>query len=73
MSEKYKHSDITGAIIGAAMSVHSALGNGFPEIIYQRSLAIEFQDQNINYKREESMPLFYKGKSIGKKKGRFFG
>ncbi|MDZ7658186.1 GxxExxY protein [Fodinibius sp.] len=71
MSEKYKYSDLTGAVIGAAMQVHSALGNGFPEVIYQRSLAIEFQNQNISYKREESMPLFYKGQSIGKRMADF--
>ncbi len=71
MSKQYKYSEITGAIIGAAMQVHSELGNGFPEVIYQRSLAIEFQNQNISYKREESMPLFYKGKSIGKRRADF--
>ena len=40
-------------------------------MIYQRSLAIEFQNQNISFKREESMPLFYKGKSIGKRRADF--
>jgi GxxExxY protein len=40
-------------------------------VIYQRSLAIEFQNQNISFKREESMPLFYKGKSIGKRRADF--
>jgi GxxExxY protein len=71
MSKQYKHSRITGAIIGAAMKVHSALDNGFPEVIYQRSLAIEFQNQNISYKREESMPLYYKGKSVSKRRADF--
>lgn len=64
----YKYSDITGAVIGSEMKVHSALGNGFPEVIYQRSLAIELQDQNINYNREYSTPLFYKGKPVGKRR-----
>lgn len=36
------------AIIGVAMQLHSELDNGFPEVIYQRSLAIAFQ--NISYK-----------------------
>lgn len=67
-NEQYKYSDITGAIIGSAMEVHSKLGNGFPEVIYQRSLAIEFQTQEINYNREISMPLYYRGKSVGKRR-----
>ena len=36
-----KHEELTRKIIGCAMTVHSALGNGFQEVIYQRALAIE--------------------------------
>ena len=57
---KYKYSDITEKIIKAAMTVHSILGNGFPEIVYQRALAIEFDLMNIQYKREYSMHIYYK-------------
>ncbi len=39
--EQYKYSDITHKIIGCAMNVHSFLGNGFQEVIYQRALAYE--------------------------------
>jgi GxxExxY protein len=34
-----KHEEITHKIIGCAMKVHSTLGNGFQEVIYQRALA----------------------------------
>ena len=37
----YLYSDITRKIIGAGMKVHSALGNGFQEVNYQRGLVIE--------------------------------
>jgi len=40
INEKYKHSELTGNIIGCAMEVHKILGNGFQEVIYQRALAI---------------------------------
>lgn len=40
--EEYKYSDITEKIIGASMRVHSFLGNGFQEKIYQNCLEIEF-------------------------------
>ncbi|MCW9707048.1 GxxExxY protein [Fodinibius salsisoli] len=71
MGQNYKYSDITGAIIGSAMEVHSDLGNGFPEVIYQRSLAIELKNNGINFNREVSMPLYYKGKSVGKRRADF--
>ncbi|MGV8815844.1 MAG: GxxExxY protein [Gelidibacter sp.] len=62
---EYKYSDITSKIIGAAMKVHSALGNGFQEVIYQRALAIEMQDSNIEFQREFVMPVFYKKIEVG--------
>lgn len=71
MAENYKYSKLTGSVIGAAMQVHSELGNGFPEVIYQRSLALELQNKAINYQREESMPLFYKGQNVGSRRGDF--
>jgi len=44
MADEFKRSDLTGKIIGHAMRVHAALGSGFQEVIYQRSLSIEMQD-----------------------------
>jgi GxxExxY protein len=41
--EDYKHSELTGKIIGCAMKVHRVIGPGFPEIIYIRCLCIEFK------------------------------
>ena len=56
---------ITYKIIGCAMKVHSVLGNGFQEVIYQRALAIELQNAELEFKRELEMPIFYEGKHIG--------
>jgi GxxExxY protein len=47
------------------MKVHSALGNGFQEVIYQRALEIEMTDEGISFKREYNMPVFYKNQQIG--------
>lgn len=64
MDEKYKHVDITGKIIGAAMKVHSILGNGFSELTYQRALKIEFEEGYIFFEREKEMDITYKGEKI---------
>jgi GxxExxY protein len=64
-NEPYKYSELTGKIIGCAMEVHKILGNGFQEVVYQRSLAKEFSLQEVHFAREFEMPLTYKGESIG--------
>lgn len=48
---------LTHKIIGCAMRVHSTLGNGFQEVIYQRALAIEFSYQGLEFQREMEMGL----------------
>jgi GxxExxY protein len=65
INEQYKYSDLTSKIIGCAMQVHSALGNGFQEVIYQRALEIEMADGGISFSREYEMPVFYKNQQIG--------
>ena len=61
----YKYSDLTSQIIGCAMTVHSELGNGFQEVIYQRALEIEMYDKGISFSREYEMPVYYKNQQIG--------
>lgn len=63
---------LTHKIIGCAMQVHSTLGNGFQEVVYQRALAIEFAFQNVNFVRELEMQLFYRDKNIGTRRVDFF-
>ena len=65
INEAYKYSELTGKIIGCAMAVHSALGNGFQEVIYQRALKIELIDQGISFSREHEMPVYYKNQQVG--------
>ena len=62
---KYRHSELTAAIIGCAMEVHRFLGNGFQEVIYQRALAREFELRGITFVRECEMPVHYKDRQVG--------
>ena len=70
--KEFKYAETTKKIIGAAMKVHAVLGNGFPEVIYQRALAIEFVKWGVNFIREFSMPIFYDGTKIGDRRVDFF-
>jgi GxxExxY protein len=70
--KEYKYKGVTEKIIGSAMRVHAALGNGFQEVIYQRALEIEMEDSGLRFSRELSMPVFYKAKQIGERRVDFF-
>ena len=71
MSE-LKYKDITEKIIGAAMKVHAALGNGFQEVIYQRALAIEMRYSGLVFETEHNMKIYYHGEEIGERRVDFF-
>ena len=49
--DEYPHKDITGEIISCAIEVHSKLGPGLLESIYEEALAFEFELRNISYLR----------------------
>lgn len=72
IKEQYPDSELTGKIIGCAMEVHKALGNGFQEVIYQRALEIEMHLQGLDFSREHEMEIFYKGENIGTRRFDFF-
>jgi GxxExxY protein len=65
IKEEYKYSELTSKIIKCAMTVHSTLGNGFQEVIYQRALEIEMREADLTFKREFEMPIYYKEQQIG--------
>lgn len=72
INPEYPESALTYKIIGCAMEVHNTLGNGFQEVIYQRALAIEMKNQGLNFVREQTMQIHYKGQQIGTRRADFF-
>jgi GxxExxY protein len=71
VDNKYKYSDITEKIIGCSLNIHKQLGNGFPEVIYQRCLEIEFKKSNLKFKKEFEIPVFYNNIEVGKRRADF--
>ncbi|WP_280516716.1 GxxExxY protein [Carboxylicivirga mesophila] len=57
----------TYKIIGCCMEVHSVLGGGMSEAIYQEALAVELGNKRIPFKREEELIVKYKGIELNKR------
>ena len=60
----FVHKSLTGKIIGAAMEVHSKLGPGFLESVYEGALAYEFELRKISFETQKEIPVFYKNKQV---------
>ena len=69
MTDNFKYKDITESKISASMTVHRNLGGGnFTENIFHRALLLELSELGLIYQSEKDLPVFYKGKLIGKKR-----
>ena len=68
MSTDYRDEDSrdpqTYAIIGAAMAVHSELGSGFLERVYQEALAIDFEERKIPFVTESPLAIRYRDREL---------
>jgi GxxExxY protein len=57
--------DLTDRILGAAVRVHTELGPGFLESLYEEALAVELRHLNLQFERQKPVPVFYRGQPIG--------
>ena len=67
MDEKIIFKEESYKIIGICMNIHSTLGNGFLEAVYSEVLEKEFVKNNIPYRREVKLDLFFNGEKLDKK------
>jgi GxxExxY protein len=62
----FLYKEETYRIIGAAMEVHSQLGCGFLETVYEEALTLEFQMRNIPFEQQKTLYIYYKGIQLQK-------
>jgi GxxExxY protein len=59
------YKELSFRIVGAAMEVHSILGPGYLESVYQAALEKELCLRNIPFCPQVELPVTYKGDVIG--------
>jgi GxxExxY protein len=57
--------DLCGQVIGLAMKVHSALGPGYLESVYQNALIWELRKSGFNADTERPISVQYDGQIVG--------
>ena len=62
---KIEDGGLTEKIIGCAMKVHSELGPGFLESIYQKALVHELEKAGLKVECEKAITVQYDGVTVG--------
>src|SRR6266550_3247976 len=57
--------DLCGQIIGLAMKVHSTLGSGFLESVYQSALIWELRKSGLKLEAQRPITVRYDGQIVG--------
>ena len=57
--------NLTYTVIGCAYKVHSVLGPGFLEKVYENALKLELDKLGIEVQQQGKLPVWYEGQSVG--------
>lgn len=57
--------NLTHIVIGCAFKVHSILGSGFLEKVYENALKIELDKLEIIAQQQKELAVLYEGKPVG--------
>jgi GxxExxY protein len=58
--------DLTKKIIGAAIAVHTELGPGFLESVYEKSMFVELEYIGLKVERQHRIPIIYRDTRVGR-------
>jgi GxxExxY protein len=60
-----KHRDLTDRIIGVFFEVYKEMGHGFLESVYENAIAFALVANNLEVKRQISVPVWFRGQKVG--------
>jgi GxxExxY protein len=56
---------LSGRVIEAAIAVHTALGPGFLESIYQKAIEVALRHRNITFENQREVLIQFEGEDVG--------
>ena len=63
--EKILYKDLSYKIIGLAMEVHSKLGYGFLEKVYENAMMVLLRREGIHAKQQAPITVYFDGEVVG--------
>ncbi|MBL7152707.1 MAG: GxxExxY protein [Phycisphaerae bacterium] len=57
--------DISYKVVGLAMKVHSELGGGFLEKVYENALTFLLEKEGITARQQAPITVYFEGQSVG--------
>ena len=63
--EKILHKDLSYKIIGLAMEVHTKLGYGFLEKVYENAMMVLLRREGIHAKQQAPITVYFVGEVVG--------
>ncbi len=62
---KLFYKDLSYKILGLAMKVHNELGYGYLEKVYENSLMLLLEENDINAEQQYPIKVHFRGKIVG--------
>lgn len=57
--------ELSGRMIEAAIAVHTALGPGFIESVYEKALSVELAARSVRFEQQKVIKVFHRGVEVG--------
>jgi GxxExxY protein len=58
---KMKENDVSGVIVDCCFKIHTTLGPGLMEMVYEELLCYELEKKGLGFARQQGIPVVYEG------------